>query len=522
MGIPQFTMKQHPKKIIVVLLSGGFIFALGCFILLYFAGQKLVAQTHSDSQYLLSQVDDGVEESVRVLTKLNNLNFTTCNEANLLAMRRMLFDAKFAIDIGYFKNNTLICTTGTGMLENPLPDNQPDYIVNKNSPSQIGIRFEPELYLLLFTERPLKVLIIRQGNYNLILKSEVFDPKIIVTPNWQVFYKESENLFHLAGQTGLHNNIKSNDYLHYETNITCSNNNGNYCVALYLPWDVFFTDNRQLFIISFILICLVSISCGLLVDEHLTTRRSIVSRIRRGLKSGNFYWVYQPIVNLQSGKIIGCEVLARFKDDYGVLTPDQFIPILRQINLTWSFTKIMINTVLNELESAEQLPSGFKVSLNIFPCDVEQGNVLSLPKITGLMQSKFVICLEITEDEYLDSTIAHGYFKTLIESGFRLSLDDFGTGYSNLKNLHNLSFHQLKIDRSFVQDIATEGLKASMIPNIMELVHKFGYTCVAEGIETTEQEVILKEAGVHYGQGWKYGRPMPILEFKEYIARSIK
>ncbi|WP_350545259.1 hypothetical protein [Pseudoalteromonas sp. 5-MNA-CIBAN-0065] len=72
MGIPQFTMKQHPKKIIVVLLSGGFIFALGCFILLYFAGQKLVAQTHSDSQYLLSQVDDGVEESVRVLTKLNN------------------------------------------------------------------------------------------------------------------------------------------------------------------------------------------------------------------------------------------------------------------------------------------------------------------------------------------------------------------------------------------------------------------------------------------------------------------
>lgn len=85
-----------------------------------------------------------------------------------------------------------------------------------------------------------------------------------------------------------------------------------------------------------------------------------------------------------------------------------------------------------------------------------------------------------------------------------------------------MSFHQLKIDRSFVQDIATEGLKASMIPNIMELVHKFGYTCVAEGIETTEQEVILKEAGVHYGQGWKYGRPMPILEFKEYIARSIK
>lgn len=110
---------------------------------------------------------------------------------------------------------------------------------------------------------------------------------------------------------------------------------------------------------------------------------------------------------------------------------------------------------------------------------------------------QIIICLEITEDEYLDTRIALAQFRTLVESGFYLSLDGFGTDYSHLRNLQNLSFHQLKIDRTFVQDIATEGFKASMNPNIMELVYKFDYTCVAEGIETFEQGATLKTSGAH-------------------------
>ncbi|WP_350542118.1 EAL domain-containing protein, partial [Psychrobacter sp. CAL495-MNA-CIBAN-0180] len=80
---------------------------------------------------------------------------------------------------------------------------------------------------------------------------------------------------------------------------------------------------------------------------------------------------YQPIICLQSGKLIGCEVLARFEDKYGVLFPDEFIPVIRKNNLTWTFTEAMIATTIKELTSIEVLPEGFKVSLNIFPCDVE-------------------------------------------------------------------------------------------------------------------------------------------------------
>ncbi len=460
-------MKKYQQKSIIAILTGGLVFVAGCFILLNFAAQQLTAQTKSDAEYILTHIEGAIVERRRILTPLNKLAFKQCDNTTLLEMRRALFDAKYVIDIGFFKGNQLVCTTGAGLLSKPINDKQPDFI---RDDEQVRVRFEPELYLLLFSERPMEVIIVRQGDYNLIMQSTPFTNIGITAPDWEVI--------------------------------------------------LFFSNNHLLLIISLILTCLAGISSALIVDARIAARRSTNQRIRKGLKKGLFYWTYQPIICLQSGKLIGCEVLARFEDKYGVLFPDEFIPVIRKNNLTWTFTEAMIATAIKELTSIEVLPEGFKVSLNIFPCDVELGNVSLLPQITELTNSRFIICLEITEDEYLDTSIAHAHFRTLVESGFNLSLDDFGTGYSNLRNLQNLSFHQLKIDRTFVQDIATEGLKASMIPNIMELVHKFNYTCVAEGIETTEQEAILKMAGVHYGQGWKYGKAMTASKFKNYIANQ--
>ncbi|GAB0109218.1 EAL domain-containing protein [Pseudoalteromonas distincta] len=508
-------MKKYQRKSIIAVLSGGFVFVAGCLILLYFAAQQLTTQINADTKHIIEHVDSAVSERRSILSPLNKLAFKHCDETTLLEMRRALFDSKYVIDIGFFIGDQLVCTTGAGILSKAINDREPDYI---RKDENVRVRFEPQLYLLLFTGRPMEVVIARQGNFNLIMDSSAFDSASIESPNWEVIYKGDERTHHLAGKKSIYNKVSHHGYLPYETGLACSNENANYCVAVNLPWSQFFSNNHFLLIISLILNCLAGVSSALMVDARIAARRSINQRIRRGLKKRSFYWTYQPIICLQSGKLIGCEVLARFEDKYGALFPDEFIPVIRKNNLTWTFTETMITTTIKELSSIETLPEGFKVSLNIFPCDVELGNVSLLPQITELINSRFIICLEITEDEYLDTSIAHTHFRTLVESGFNLSLDDFGTGYSNLRNLQNLSFHQLKIDRTFVQDIATEGLKASMIPNIMELVHKFNYTCVAEGIETSEQEAILKTAGVHYGQGWKYGKPMTASKFENYIT----
>jgi sensor c-di-GMP phosphodiesterase-like protein len=510
-------MKKYQKKSLIAASTGGGVFIICSFILLYFAGHQLAAKITADGQLIVDNIDNAASERRRILTPLNNFGYQQCDETTLLEMRRALFDAKYVIDIGFFKDDQLVCTTGTGVLTTPIDDNRPDYI---RKDENVRVRYEPQLLLLLFTERPMEVVIIRQGNYNLIMESKIYNNNVISTPHWQVFYKNDEKIFHLAGKKEFYSDVINNDYFPYETALICSKENTDYCVALHMPWSVFFANNHFLLIISLILTCLAGVLSALLIDYQIAAWRSITNRVRKGLKKDSFYWTYQPIICLRTKKVIGCEVLARFEDKYGPLYPDQFIPLIRQNNLTWSFTEAMIAKVLEELSAVDALPTGFKVSLNIFPYDVEQGNVSLLKQMSELTSSRFLICLEITEDEYLDTTSAHAHFRDLVESGFNLSLDDFGTGYSNLRNLQHLSFHQLKIDRTFVQDIATEGLKASMIPNIMELVHRFKYTCVAEGIETCEQEAILKSAGVHYGQGWKYGRAMPVALFKEYIVKQ--
>ncbi|TMO78688.1 cyclic diguanylate phosphodiesterase [Pseudoalteromonas sp. S3776] len=511
-------MKQYQRRSLIAVVSGIVVFAVCASTLLYFAAQKLGRQLARDSNYIVKHIDAAVNERSKILSHLNSLSADSCNSDNLIEMRRALFDAQYVIDIGFFKNDELMCTTGAGKLAKTIPDNPPDYIrADSNDNKPVRVRYEPQLYLLLFSDRAMEVIIVRQGNYNLIIDSRAFNDKVIVSTQWEVLYKNSDNIFHLGGVEGTYKQVKTNAFLAYESVIKCSNHNPGYCAAVRLPWSQFFANNQFLLIISLILISLAGVSSGLLIDYSLAARRSTVTRVRKGLKKGSFYWTYQPIICLHTGNVVGCEALARFEDKYGVLFPDQFIPIIRKTNLTWRFTQAMIEKVLCELTPIEALPRHFKVSINIFPCDVETGNIALLKDIPALTDSRFIICLEITEDEYLDSTVAHTHFKNLVEAGFNLSIDDFGTGYSNLKNLQNLSFHQLKIDRTFVQDIATEGLKASMIPNIMALVRKFNYTCVAEGIETNEQEAILKQAGVHYGQGWKYAKPMALREFKAYL-----
>ena len=516
-------MKKYQQKSLIAVLTGVLVFVVGSLVLLYFAGQKLAAAIHKDAKQIVNHIDAAVSERRQILFPLNALNFSECSDENLLEMRRALFDAKYVVDIGFFKNNQLVCTTGSGVLKNPINDRTPDYIRNNlesKNDNNIRVRFEPNLRILLFEERIMQVVIVRQGNYNLIMDTAAISRSNIAAPYWEITYKTGSESFHLAGKSGLSKELVSHKQIPFETALMCSNKNKGYCVAVRTPWSEFFADNQFLLIISLILTCLTGVSSALIVDYQIAARRSTNNRVRKGLTKGSFYWTYQPIICLHTGKVIGCEVLARFKDKYGPLYPDEFIPVIRKNNLTWSFTQAMVAKVLKELTELDDLPTGFKVSINIFPCDVELGNVSLLTQEPALINSRFIICLEITEDEYLDTSIAHAHFRTLVDSGFNLSLDDFGTGYSNLRNLQNLSFHQLKIDRTFVQDIATQGLKASMIPNIMELVRKFNYTCVAEGIETTEQEAMLKSAGVHYGQGWKYGRPMKVDKFKRYIAQQ--
>jgi sensor c-di-GMP phosphodiesterase-like protein len=251
----------------------------------------------------------------------------------------------------------------------------------------------------------------------------------------------------------------------------------------------------------------------------LEKRRSTKSRIARGLKQKAYYPLYQPIVDLETGDLVGCEVLARFKDSHGAIYPDVFIPLLAKAQLSWSFTEFIMEKALADLEPLKHLPDGFKVHINLYPSDIAMGRLRDVDITRALAQSRFQIAFEITEDEQLDTEAARDCLDWIKQNGFELSVDDFGTGYSNLSKVRDLECSTLKIDRSFVFDIDAGGLGAVLVPHMIKLGHELGMAIVAEGVETLGQADIVKSMGARYAQGWAFGRPMTAKNLETFNTR---
>lgn len=217
----------------------------------------------------------------------------------------------------------------------------------------------------------------------------------------------------------------------------CSKDNPDLCIFFSLSATKFFKQYRELWLFGFILSPLLGALVYFFTNQMWERYFSMERRLQRGIHHGHFYWLYQPIVELDSGAVIGCEALVRFKDGSGTLYPDEFLPTLKATNLTWPFTEMMFKHILNKFNNSSQFPDDFKISCNIFPRDIENANIQKLINNNQLVNSRFKFTLEIIEDEYLEHTKVQEALRELREAGFDLAIDDFGTGYSNLKELSN-------------------------------------------------------------------------------------
>lgn len=176
-------MKKYQQKSLFAVFFGTIIFGLGIITLVLIASSKIISDKLTDTAHLLKHIDAASIERDRLLSPLNLLGYTQCDDKTLLAMRRALFDANYAIDIGFLVGDKLMCTTGTGVLDSPVSEIKPDYI----QPKGISVKFEPSLSLLLFPNRPMQGILVRQGNYNMVIQPEAIEPESIQSSFWQVF-----------------------------------------------------------------------------------------------------------------------------------------------------------------------------------------------------------------------------------------------------------------------------------------------------------------------------------------------
>lgn len=252
--------------------------------------------------------------------------------------------------------------------------------------------------------------------------------------------------------------------------------------------------------------------------------RSLYSELVRGLRAREFVPYLQPIMDQCGKRVVGAEVLMRWRHPSGELIgPNHFIPQAEANGLIGPMTVQLMEMVGDSFENhVAQLPVGFDVGFNISAHHCKDDELLLECRrfMTRFPQGTVHLMLELTERElFMDDDHALALFKQLDELGVRLAIDDFGTGHSNFSYLQRFHIHCLKIDKSFVSLISTGSLSNHIIENIIDLANRLDLVVVAEGVETCEQANYLEAKGVDMQQGYLYGKPVPLDTFiAQYVS----
>ncbi|HET6719975.1 MAG TPA: EAL domain-containing protein [Rhodocyclaceae bacterium] len=259
--------------------------------------------------------------------------------------------------------------------------------------------------------------------------------------------------------------------------------------------------------------------------KHEAPRAEAIRALRDAIEQNQLVLHYQPQLSLHSGEIVGLEALVRWQHPTrGMVPPGQFIPLAEEAGLIIPLGEWVIRTVLMQLLSwrEAELPL-VRVAVNISARHfLHPGLVEYLTK--GLRKYEIdahLLELELTESVMMvDPALAIRVSEQLKAMGLRLSLDDFGTGYSSLAYLSRFAIDVVKIDQSFVRDITTNPINASIAVATIAMAHKLGKTVIAEGVETEGQMTYLRRHDCDEMQGYFFSRPVPPDEIADLLKRG--
>jgi EAL domain-containing protein (putative c-di-GMP-specific phosphodiesterase class I) len=251
------------------------------------------------------------------------------------------------------------------------------------------------------------------------------------------------------------------------------------------------------------------------VSGQTTDRVLMLGRIKRALDAGGIRLYAQPIQNA-AGKGYH-EILTRLESDGEIITPDRFIPLIAQFNLSHRFDLSVVENLLAWLRDNPVSHDKTRFSVNLMPLTLMQKEVAN--EIITLFEHYRVpphaVVIEITEEQaFSNSGTSIKNIQQLRDYGFRIAIDDFGTGYANYERLKRLQADIIKIDGCFVKDICSDSMDAMIVQSICNLAKTKSLCVVAEFVETPEQREMLLRFGVDYLQGYLLGKPVPLSELQ--------
>jgi len=257
-------------------------------------------------------------------------------------------------------------------------------------------------------------------------------------------------------------------------------------------------------------------------DRHSVQQLTLMGELRRAIEDDALHLCFQPKVSLATAEPVEVEALVRWRHPrLGLVSPTDFVPLAEQTGAIRPLTRWVLGRALEQAAAWHRLGLPLGVAVNISALDLHESD---LPKrvAAGLeasgLQARHLV-LEVTESSVMaDPETARRVLAEVVAMGVTVSIDDFGTGYSSLAQLRRLPVQELKVDRSFVQEMGRSPEVALIVRATIELGHSLGLRVVAEGVESGGVAAQLREMGCDVGQGFYFGEPVEAAELVRRLA----
>jgi diguanylate cyclase (GGDEF)-like protein len=262
------------------------------------------------------------------------------------------------------------------------------------------------------------------------------------------------------------------------------------------------------------------------LQARSTHRLGLAADFRRALEAGEVEVYFQPKVSLPDRRVVGVECLARWEHaTHGFVPPTDFVAVAEHTGQLGRLTEVVLREGLCQargwLDAGRALPIAVNLSARTLIDPTFPHRIGTLLEEYALPAA--LLTLEITEDGMVgEPDRPMSTLRRLNDMGVRLAVDDFGTGYSSLSYLRRLPVHEVKIDRSFVQGMATDPGDLAIVRAVVDLARHFGLVVVAEGVESELTVSLLEELGCDVGQGFLFSRPLPFERFEAWIAAQTE
>ena len=259
------------------------------------------------------------------------------------------------------------------------------------------------------------------------------------------------------------------------------------------------------------------------LTQEITVRMDLDRSLRVAVERDEFHLVYQPLIDLSSGRVTGVEALIRWRHPQrGLVSPLEFIPLAEQNGLIGQIGEWVLRTACAQAASWNREGLPITVAVNLSPLQFTssslQQSVISALAASGLAPQRLV--LEVTEGALMENTsAASDALSALRDHGVATAIDDFGTGYSSLAYLTRMPIDHIKIDRAFISGLLDGGQNEAIVRAVLAMAHSLGMRVTAEGVETQEQARALQAMGCDLAQGYFYSRPIPAAELAAFLSR---